>query len=73
MDEDEYGRPPWRMESAITDPNGIRVEVAISVRAGQNWDDKAVGDCTEIAQMTAATAMKHIEKCRQIAAEKVPF
>jgi hypothetical protein len=73
MEQDEYGRAPWAMETAITDPEGIRVQVKITVPPGRTWDDKAVGDCTEIAQMTAATAMTHINKCRQIAADKVPF
>lgn len=73
MTEDEYGRTPWLMESTITDPSGIRVHVTIAVPPGKAWDDKAVGDCTEIAQMHAAGAMTHINKCRQIAAEKVPF
>lgn len=74
MDEtDEYGRQPWRMESAITDPSGVRVSVAITVPPGKEWDDKAIGDCTEIAQMAASTAMTNIEKCRKIAADKVPF
>jgi hypothetical protein len=74
MDEiDEYGRAPWRMESTITDPAGVRVSVAITVPPGKTWDDKAVGDCTEIAQMTAARAVTDINKCRALAAERVPF
>jgi hypothetical protein len=73
MEEDEFGRRPWQIEAAITDPHGIRVEVAVSLPPGQVWDDKAVGDCTEIAQMGAATAMKHIQKIRHDHYNKVPF
>lgn len=73
MEPDEYGRLPWQVESAITDSGGVRVHVTISVPPGQVWDDKAVGDCTEIAQMVAATAFTHIKKCRHAAADKVPF
>jgi hypothetical protein len=69
---DDYSTP-WAIETAITDPSGIRVQVKIAVPAGHVWDDEAVGDCTEITQMTAATAMTHINKCRKIAADKVPF
>lgn len=71
--EDEFGRTPWVHKGAITDPNGIHVEVTVTVPAGQVWDDRAVGDCTEIAQMTAATAMKHIQKIRDDHYNKVPF
>jgi hypothetical protein len=73
MDRIDDDRMPWAMETAIIDPEGIRVQVKITVPPGHIWDDKAVGDCTEIAQMTAATAMTHLNKCRQIAADKVPF
>lgn len=71
--EDEYGRPPWLIESAITSPNGIRAQVTVALPAGEVWDERAIGDCTEIAQMTAATAMKHVQKIRDDHYSKVPF
>jgi hypothetical protein len=73
MEQDEYGRTPWLIETTVIEPSGIRVHVAVSIPIGQVWDDKAIGDATEVAQMHAAGAIKQINECRRIAADKVPF
>lgn len=71
--EDEYGRAvPWVYESTLTDPNGIKVQVIVTVSPvghyGTNTDE-----CGEVAQMTATTAMRHIRTNRQEHFEKAPF
>jgi hypothetical protein len=71
--EDEYGRTPWLLEAATTDPTGVRVHVTVTVPAGHVWDDKAIGECAEIAQMTATRASNQISDSRLAAADKVPF
>lgn len=66
-DEDGYLYEPWVFESTATQPDGIRVQVSISIPPGAAWKD--VGETAEIAQMTASRAMTQIHTCK----ERPPF
>lgn len=59
--------PNWEFEHRITHPNGIRVDVLITVPAGAS--PRAVADSAEFAQMAASRAMTQVEKIT----EEVPF
>jgi hypothetical protein len=69
--EDEYGRTPWVHEATITDPTGLGVSVTVTIPSAANWDDSL--EALEIAQMQAATAMKHLTKIRMESLERCPF
>ena len=66
-DEDGYLYEPWVFESTVTQPDGIRVQVVITVPIGTAWKD--VGETAEIAQMTATRALSQITTCK----ERPPF
>lgn len=71
MEPDEYGRTPWVHEATITDPTGLSVSVTVSIPPAANWGDSL--ESLEIAQMQAATAMKHLTKTRKESLERCPF
>ena len=68
--EDEY-RPPWVFEATSTDPTGLRVHVTVTVPPGAAWED--VGECGEIAQMTASKAIAQARSNRKNCQERCPF
>lgn len=69
---DAWNRDPWLFEAAITDPDRrVRIHVTVTVHA--NETDRVLGDCAEIAQMTAKRGMDHIAKLRKEFQEEPPF
>lgn len=69
---DEFGREPWLFEAAVTDPDRrVRVHVTVTLHAQSG--ERVIGDCAEIAQMTAKSGMDHIQKMRKEFAEEPPF
>jgi hypothetical protein len=72
MDEpDEYGRTPWRFETTVTDPSGIRTTVTITVPLRVAWGD--VPECGELAQMGASQTAARVAKNRTEFNEECPF
>ncbi len=71
MEPDEYGRTPWVHEATITDPTGLGVSVTVTIPPAANWGNSL--ESLEIAQMQAATAMKHIRKIREDDQKRCPF
>ncbi|MEV4767765.1 hypothetical protein [Micromonospora humida] len=65
--EDGYCDEPWVFESAVTQPDGIRVQVVITVPPDAAWGD--VRETAEIAQMATNHALTQIDRCK----ERVPF
>lgn len=57
----------WTFESNICHPDGIRVQITITVPCRAAWKD--VGEAGEVAQMTAWRAMEQLKSCR----ERPPF
>ncbi|ALG07632.1 hypothetical protein H4W33_010490 [Kibdelosporangium phytohabitans] len=57
----------WTFESTITDPNGVRVTVTVSVPLERAWKD--VGESAELAQMAASRAQAMLRDSR----ERAPF
>jgi hypothetical protein len=70
-EEDEYGRTPWRYESTVTDPSGVRVTTTITVPIRVAWAD--VQECGELAQMGASQTAARVQKNAMASNEKVPF
>ncbi len=69
---DAWNRDPWVFEAAITEPDRrLRIEVKFIVHANQ--PDRVLGDCAEIAQMTAKRGMDQIAKLRKEFEEEPPF
>ncbi|MFE7868816.1 hypothetical protein ACFUYE_00490 [Micromonospora humida] len=66
---DDDGRPiePYVFESTVTQPDGIRVQVVITVPSRAAWSD--VRETAEIAQMATNHALTQIDRCK----ERVPF
>jgi hypothetical protein len=72
MDEpDEYGRTPWRFQTTVTDPSGIRTTVTVTVPLRVAWDD--VQECGELAQMGASQTAARIAKNRTDFRDEAPF
>lgn len=70
--EDECGAPvPWIFEATVSDPTRLRVHVAVTVPPSASWED--VGECSEIAQMTASRAIAHARQNRKNCQERCPF
>lgn len=67
---DDY-RLPWVHEATITDPTGLRVQVLVTIPPAANWDRS--DESTEIAQMQASQAMRHLTKLRKEHNEECPF
>jgi hypothetical protein len=71
---EDYGR--WNFTSQISSPDGIRVEVHISVPVSAFWDASGHRVSTEdalppIAQMAAADAMKQLTNAKNEASSYV--
>ena len=62
---------PYVFESTYTQPDGIRVQVVITIPAGEWWKD--VQEAGEIAQMTASRALTQINAQIKASNERVPF
>lgn len=71
MDRIDDDRAPWRMESTITDPTGLKVHVTVTVPPAADWVNSL--ECAELAQMGAAQTMRHIRKNRKADQERCPF
>ena len=69
---DAWNRDPWLFESTITEPDR-RIQVHVTITVHANEKDRVLGDCAEIAQMTAKRGMEHIQKCRKEIEEECPF
>ncbi|MGA4726267.1 hypothetical protein ACPB67_02505 [Micromonospora taraxaci] len=70
---DEDGRliKPYVFESTYSQPDGIRVQVVITIPAETFWQD--VQEAGEVAQMTASRALTQINGQIKAAQERVPF
>ncbi|WP_327029736.1 hypothetical protein OG989_04220 [Micromonospora sp. NBC_01740] len=65
--DDGYFIEPYVFESTVTQPDGIRVHVSISVPPDAAWKDTP--ETAEVAQMTASRALAQINASK----ERVPF
>lgn len=71
MERIDDDRRPWVFESTITDPTGLKVHVTVTAPPTADWDNSL--ECAELAQMGAATTVRHIRKNRKADQERCPF
>lgn len=73
MEQDEYGRYPWRSAVIVSDPIGARVQVTVTAPANGLWTEADRRDAAEIAAHAAHQVLDRINKIRSEKAKECPF